>query len=45
MWAFLAFSSWVVSALPSIEAMMSSLAPLVIWLSIYWVWVGMSFCA
>jgi len=36
-------SSWVLSAVPSIDAMIRSLAPLVIWLSICWVWVGMSF--
>ena len=37
--------SWVVIAVPSIEAMISSLAPLVIWFSIWLTWVGMSFSA
>ncbi len=35
----------VVIAVPSIEAMMSSFAPLVIWFSIWFTWVGMSFSA
>src|SRR5436190_18913259 len=37
--------SWVVIAVPSIDAMTSSLAPLVIWFSIWLTWVGMSFSA
>jgi len=37
-----ACSSWLVSAVPSIEAMISTSAPLVIMLSIWFTWVGMS---
>ncbi len=41
----LAFSSCVVSALPSIDATIRSFAPWVIWLSIWFAWVGTSFSA
>jgi len=37
--------SCVVIAVPSMEAMMRSFAPLVIWFSIWLTWVGMSFSA
>ena len=41
----LAACSCVVIAVPSIEAMISSFAPWVIWFSIWLTWVGMSFSA